>query len=163
MTQQQSETAEIQGHRFEVAKLPPLDAQDVAIDILQAIGPAIGGIAAGMARATGKDDIDSVLDIDIEDPKLGTAIAQLLSALDKRKLRELVDKMMSVTRCDDLPLKQHFIVTFRGNLPLMYQWLWFALKVNFGDFFAWGQDAIGGALAKTKESQSRNTSDESGQ
>lgn len=162
MTQYASESKEIQGHMFTVAKLPPLDAQDVMIDIGQALAPALGKAAAGAAQAL-KSDGESILDINISDPKIADAIGALIGGIGKAKMRELVNTMASVTKVDDLPLTTQMSVIFRGNLPLMYQWLWFSLAANFGNFTGWVRSATSGVLDSVTASQSRPTSKGIGQ
>jgi hypothetical protein len=78
-------------------------------------------------------------------------------------MRELIRVMSGVTHCDGKPLPKVFEVVFRGDLPLMYQWLWFALAANFGNFFGWAAGATKG-VSKLKEAvQSQSTSGDTGQ
>lgn len=160
MSQLTTESKQISGHVFTVAKLDPLTAQDVMIDLGQALAPAFGKAAAGAATALGGD---SLLDVDVEDPKVSGAVTALVQGISKAKMRELVQTMASVSTCDDIPLAKTMAVTFRGDLPLMYEWLWFSLRVNFGNFFAWGQNAISGALASAPAVRSQTTSKGIGQ
>jgi hypothetical protein len=87
----------------------------------------------------------------------------LMQGITKEKMRELVSTMASVTHCDGAPLPDTMEIVFRGNLPLMYQWLWFALEVNFRNFTSWLGVAIKGVSALRAGAQSLNTSGDTGQ
>lgn len=162
MSQLEAQSKQIEGRTFKVAKLPPLDAQDIMIDIGQALAPALGKAAAGAAQAFGGSGADSLLDVDVEDPRISSGIAALVQGISKAKMRELVNTMASVSWVDGMPLPQQMPIVFRGNLPLMYQWLWFALGVNFGNFIEWGRSAIGGVLASNPVARSPTTSGDIG-
>jgi hypothetical protein len=158
MSQKDSQKRTIGGHRFEVFKLPPFDAQDVLIDIGQVLAPALGKAVS----VFGSTKADSVLDIDIEDPRISTAIGSLAQSITKDKMRQLVTTMASVTHCDGTPLPDVMEIVFRGDLPLLYKWLWFSLVANFGNFTDWLGGAIKGASGLKEAAQSLNTSKTSG-
>ncbi len=159
MSQLESQTKSIGKHRFEVFKLPPLVAQDVLIDIGQVLAPALGKAVTAMDSVPDGNP----LDLDIDDPRIGSGIAALGQSISKAKMRELVNTMADVTHCDGKPLLHVMEAVFRGDLPLMYQWLWFALQVNFGNFTGWLASAIGGLSVTKKGAQSQNTSSDIGQ
>ena len=159
MSQLDSQTKNINGHKFEVFKLPPLVAQDVLIDIGQVLAPALGKAATAVDSVKGGNP----LDMDIDDPRISTAVASLAQGVTKEKMRELVRIMADVTHCDGTPLPKIQEVVFRGDLPLMYEWLWFALQVNFGNFSGWLGDAIGGLTLTAKAGRSPVTSNDTGQ
>ena len=124
MSQLESQTRTIGAHKFEVFKLPPLVAQDVLIDIGQVLAPALGKAASAVESVQGGNP----LDMDLDDPRIGTAIAALSRGITKEKMRELVRIMADVTHCDGTPLPKTLDAVFRGDLALMYQWLWVALQ-----------------------------------
>lgn len=161
MSQQDSQTKTIDGHTFTVHMLDPFDAQDMLVDISQALGPALGGLAGAASSVLGSKKVDSLLDIELGDPKLASSLGSLFAGLEKRKLRELMQTMAEVTIYEGKEksgrLQDVAKVVFAGNLPLMYKWFWFALQVNFENFFDWGQNAIKGALAKGEASPSQST------
>ena len=161
MSQLEAQEKAIGGHTFKVFKLPPLDAQDVLIDIGQALAPAFGK-AANALGATGDSDA-GLLDLDVEDPRISSAVASLAQNISKAKMRELVNTMASVSWCDGKKLPVVFEAVFRGDLPLMYQWLWFALTVNFGNFTDWLGGAIKNVSGLTKAAQSLTISGDTGQ
>lgn len=159
MSQLDSQTKDIAGQRFEVFKLPPLVAQDVLIDIGQVLAPALGRAASAVESVQGGNP----LDMDLDDPRIGSAIAALVQGISKEKMRELIRIMADVTHCNGTPLAKTLEVTFRGDLALMYQWLWFALQVQFGSFTGWLGDAIGGLTLTAKAGRSPATSKDTGQ
>ena len=159
MSQLESQTKKIGKHQFEVFKLDPLDAQDVLIDIGQVLAPALGKAANAVEAIGGVE----MLDLDVDDPRISSGIAALAQGITKAKMRELIDTMASVTLCDGKKLPSVMAAVFRGDLPLMYQWLWFALVVNFGNFTDWLGGAIKGGTGLVKAAQSRNTSGDTGQ
>lgn len=159
MSQLKSETKTIGSNKFEVFMLSPLDAQDVLIDIGHILAPAIGKAA----QAIGKADVTSPLDLDIDDPRISAGVAALLQGITKAKMRELIATMAGVSRCDGVPLDQTMEIVFRGNLALMYQWLWFALEVNFKNFTNWLGAGIKGVSGLAVVARSRGTSGDTGQ
>lgn len=160
MSQLDSQSITIDGHKFEVFKLAPLDAQDTLIDIVQALAPAAGQIA-NVAEAGGTS---ALLDADLGSVNAGQAIVKLSQGLTKVSMRALVKTMAEVTICDGKRLPDTMEIVFRGDLPLMYRWLWFALQVQFGNFLGPVRDAIASATrAGEQRRQSQNTSGENGQ
>lgn len=161
MSQLDSETRQIGIHKFTVFKLGPLQAQDILIDIGQVLGPALGKAAA--ALDTMKQD-ESLLDMDVDDPRISKGIAALVQGITKERMRSLIATMATVTHCDGRPMTPNVMeVVFRGDLPLMYQWLWFSLQTNFGNFFGWATGAIRDAKERATDALSQNTSGDTGQ
>jgi hypothetical protein len=159
MSQLDSQTKTIGNHRFEVFKLPPLTAQDVLIDIGHVLAPALGKAVSVM----GEPNTANLFDLDVDDPTISAGITALARGITKEKMRELVNTMAGVSHCDGKPLPKVMEIIFRGDLPLMYQWLWFALAVNFGNFSKWLGSAIGDVSGQAAAAQSRNTSKDIGQ
>jgi len=158
MTQKDSQTRNIGAYKFEVFKLPPFDAQDVLIDIGHILAPALGKAAT----AIGSMSVESALDMDVDDPRISTGIAALMQGVTKEKMRELINTMAKVTHCNGQPLVRTMDEVFRGDLPLMYQWLWFAMEVNFKNFTDWLGTAITGVTGMVKAAQSQSTSKNTG-
>lgn len=158
MTQLDSQTKTIGGHEFRVFMLPPMDANDVLIDIGKTLAPALGKAANALGAVS-----DEVLDMDIDNPKISSGLAALAEQISKEKMRELIKTMASVSHCDGTPLPKTMEIVFRGDLPLMYQWLWFALEVNFKNFTDWLGGAISGLTGLAKAAQSQRISKGTGQ
>lgn len=159
MSQLDSQSDTIGDHTFEVFKLPPLDAQDILIEILHALAPAAGKVVNVLEDG----GLQNLMEAKIESLEAGEAIVRLSQGITKERMRELVKVMATVTRCDGKKLNATMEVVFRGDLPLMYQWLWFALKVQFGNFLEPVRNVITRALrAGAVKSKSQPISDENG-
>lgn len=159
MTQLSSETKQIGKHKFTVFMLPPFEAQDILIDLGQILGPALAKAAAAAKATQG----NSLLEMDIDNPHISSGVSALLQGITKDKMRELVNTMAGVSHCDGTPLPDVMEMVFRGNLPLMYQWLWFALEVNFRNFTTWLGVAFRSVSNLRAVAQSLNTSGDTGQ
>lgn len=159
MSQLQSQTKAIAGRQFEVFKLPPLDANDVLIEIVEVVGPALGKLADASTKAKKT----SILDLELDEIEVGDAIEFIARSLTKERLRSLIGTMSTVTHCDGKRLTEVFDIVFRGDLAAMYQWLFFAIEVNFGNFFDFLRSAIGrGREVVSQASQSPSTLDDIG-
>lgn len=159
MSQKDAQEKDISGHHFKVFKLPPLDAQDLLVDISHALAPALGKAVSAYDTLKGENP----LDLDVEDPRVAQAIASLVTGISKAKLRELVATLAKVTHCDGKPLGPQLDEVFRGDLPLMYQWLWFALTTNYSRFTEWVGSAFAGVKKIAGAGPSQSISGEAGQ
>lgn len=130
MAQIDTQTTALDGTEYEVAPLDPLVANDILVDILKVVGPALGAMDDGAS-----------------DTMVEGSFRGLFERLDKAKLREIISILAKVTSVN-LPggespqLPAIFTLHFRGKLGLMYRWLGFALRVQFGDFFDSAAPAI---------------------
>ncbi|KKK77284.1 hypothetical protein LCGC14_2855150 [marine sediment metagenome] len=155
MTQIKIHEEEIEGHRFQVFKLPPLEAQDLLLDILAAVGPSVGSLAGGLKG----DDDTPITERELDPAALSAGIGSLVRALDKKAMRDMVNTLAEVSTVDGLPVKQQLPIIFREDLSLMYRWLWFALKVQYARFFALLPSGASGALGKlARAASSQDTS-----
>ncbi len=140
MAQIDTKSTIIDGVTYKVAPLDPFVANDILIDIGHVLGPSIGALAA--------------IDEGAPDPAaLNEAIGGLFQRLEKDTMRSLIGTLAEVTEVcvgggrDAPQLNNIMTLHFRGKLGTMYQWLWFALKVQFEDFFALAAPAIARAGA----------------
>ncbi len=136
MSQADYETTTIEDVQYRVRMLDPLVSNDLLLDVLAAVGPALGALAP---QAIDKG-IDGFLDDDDAGPAVERAIAHLVKGLDKAKVRELINTMASVTEFSTdgskwPRLQGTFTIHFRGELGRMYKWLFFAMKVQWRPFF----------------------------
>ncbi len=131
----------IDGKTFVVYKLPPLDSNDLLIDILRALLPMAGSVAGG-TKAKG----DSLLDLDIDADAMAGGVSALVAALDKPTIRNMISTLEGVSTVDGQKLKDQFPIVFRDDISSMYVWLWFALKVQYSGFFARWTNEKGGSL-----------------
>jgi hypothetical protein len=183
MSQRDGRTETIDGTTFRVRFLDPFTANDMLVLISKTIGPALGEFAGGamanpkaiasLLTEDGEGEREEGIGGDTEESSgelgrgLASAIRDLCSRLEAKDLRWMMEQLSEVSEVkvdeETWPtLKRHFQVTFRGKPGLMYKWLWFALEVNFADFFASVRSAIApfGRLVKSAGSRSPNTSED---
>ncbi len=155
MTQIKTHEEVIEGHKFQVFKLPPLDAQDLLLDILAAIGPSVGALAGGL-----KGDADTpITEREFDPTALSAGIGSFVRSLDKQTMRAMVKTLAEVSTVDGMKLTEQLPIVFREDLSLMYRWLWFALKVQYARFFALLPSGASGALGKlARAASSQDTS-----
>ena len=164
MTQTQQHAEEISGKKFVVFKLSPLVSQDLLIDLLNAVAPAAGSIAAGIGDAKGKDGEDvPITEREINNEAIAGGVASLVGALDKTTMRNMVETLQAVTTVDGVELSKKFELVFTDDIADMYKWLYFALTVQYSGFFAWLTSEGGGALGNlARAAMSQSDSGESG-
>ena len=133
MAQTDAQTKEINDHTYTVMMLDPFVANDVLIELGHVIGPSIGGIVG--AHSGG--GLENVLDAEPDAAMIQAAIGGLFLRIDKANMRWLLDTLMAVSEVDGKPLKKQAPLHFRGKIGEMYQWLWFALTVQYADFTEW--------------------------
>ena len=158
MSQLESKTKVIGDYKFEVFKLNPLDANGILIDIAQTIGPALGSTIGTVVEAGG---VDELLDSDMGSKDVSAVIGNLVSGLSKERVNAMILTLAKSTHCNGKQLSDTMDIVFRGDLPLMYEWLAFALKVNFENFTKWLGGAVGGIVPALSKSPS--TSGNTGQ
>ena len=130
--------------------LDPLAAADILADIGYLLAPVVGPLGGVVAKEKG-DVISKAMEgfDEGEGEGLGDALDKafrgFFDRMTKEKQRELMKTMakMSMVVMDDgkePPLSPIFNSHFKGRVMAMYQWVFFALKTQFSDFFT-GADA----------------------
>lgn len=147
-----SQSQEIDEHTYTVSMLDPFVANKILVMLGKILGPSLGSLTDVVS-----DDTDA--------QALNNAAGGLFERLDESQLRWLIDELSKVTSVrspttkDQEPqLNRVFQIHFRGRISSMYKWLWFALKVQFADFFALVAPAIARAAALAAKSNSPDTS-----
>jgi len=148
MSQMDGVTKTIGGETFKVMMLGPLEANDLLVDIGKTLGPALGALLAPLLGAKDTTAAFRQLLDGIQDGDGGLAglsggieraVTGLIDRIEKDQLREIISIMEGVTtvkKGSEWPaLGAVSTILFRGKLKLMYQWLGFAIKVQFQDFF----------------------------
>ena len=140
----------IDGHTYVVRMLDPLTANDLLVDVSKVIGPALGAVGSSLlGSGDSKKALGELLDglKEGETPADGSALGDgveraivgLVDRLEKHKLREVIGILANVTAVEmskgSPELSSIFDVHFRGRIKAMYQWLAFALRVQYQDFF----------------------------
>jgi len=137
---------------YKVLMLEPLAFADLLVDLTDVFGPALGAVGGVLVKAGDtKEAFSQLLDgiksgdgadnisPDAFGDSLERAITGIIDRMEKHKLRamiELMRGMTSVQKGENWPkLESIFAIHFRGRPKAMFQWLAFALKAQFRDFF----------------------------
>ena len=147
MSQMDCQETVIDAVTYTVYMLPPKAATDMLVDIGKVIGPSLGTI---LDAASEKGGITPLLDMSVNSEFFSKAAGQLFERMDKAVLRSMIDQLAQVSMADGVKLDSTFDIHFRGRLGSMFQWLTFALKVQFGNFLSALGDATGQGAKKTK-------------
>lgn len=125
----ETKTREIRGLQVHTTQLPVRKAYKLAPKIGMIIAPALGELPEG-------------LDLESDVSALGPAFSKLFSALDDAEQDNLMEALLQGTSVVvpnigmlSLSTPEHIDTAFAGNLMALMQTLWFALEVNFADFF----------------------------
>jgi hypothetical protein len=145
---------------FFVNEMNPFEALDLIADVADILGPIVGGAMASKS-------IDTMLDSELSELNLPMLIQSFTRAIDKARLKSITQQMMKLTKVQ-LPDKMVSLDTgvfqalFKGNLMNMFQWLWFALEVQLGDFFGDLVAVLKNKIAAVSASLSLSTSPDTG-
>lgn len=128
MPQDTSKTKDIGGVSYEVFMLPPRVGMSMLVDIGKVVGPALGLVNAGSEDGN-------------ENEMFMKVASTLISGIDKQTLNYVCDKLSEVTHVNGMPLDKVFDSHFMGKMGSLFQWLVFALEVQYSDFL----NALGSA------------------
>lgn len=144
-----TERTTIDGREVIVVQLTARRSLALKTKLIKLLGPAITKLLAG---SKGAPKLEKEIDLN----QLSPAIETLVSQLDPTVFFNLVVECLSNTRVSvntpDQPLtmldvtEQTFDTIFSGELVTMYKVLWFALRVNYADFF--GMKGIGDIISQ---------------
>lgn len=138
----ETKTKLIDGLSFTTTQLPPLKAYPLSARVANILLPALTKFLATDMKG---GDVTSFLAQDAS--KLMPALEPLLEALSKKENEDLPLKLLvgtSVQVPDDngqmsvlsLASPEAFNRAFQGRGLTLYKAMWFAIEVNFSDFFA---------------------------
>lgn len=121
-----SDRKEIEGLHFEVTQLGFAKSRQVFVRLSKALGPALA------AFLDGKQSLASV--------DLRGALVDLLDRLSEADLVAVSDALMTDAKVSRDGTKWPFLKDqaeeiFAGRMLTYFQWLAFALEVNYSDFF----------------------------
>lgn len=160
----ESEDTTINGMEYRVTKLPSKVGRKLLIKFYKVFGPVLGKALSNSPDLGGVE----IGDIKIETlgGSLGAAVEALADTLSESDFDMMTDIFAVHTQiCKDskwVPLKSVMEFHFSGNYVEMFQWLGFAIKVNFLGFTAGQVGLFENLLARAKEiqgaSRSPNTS-----
>ncbi|MCP4605066.1 MAG: hypothetical protein GY847_31840 [Proteobacteria bacterium] len=133
MSQESVETKTIEGIEYTVRMLPPMESNDLLMDVAQMIGPSIGPI---LDKFFGKASLEDALDQQVTPEFFAKAATALFGGLSKQTVRAVIEAMKKISLADNKPLAPVFDVHFMGKLDQMYAWLAFAMRVQWGKCFS---------------------------
>jgi hypothetical protein len=142
MTQLDSQSKDIDGYTYTVSMLDPLAANDLLIDIAHVVGPSLGAGAGAFASVIGGDEDGDgdAMDAKADPMMLDRAISGFFERVTASKMRAVIKLLAGVTRVriegNEPFLNDILLAHFQGRFGKMYEWLFFALKVQLGDFFS---------------------------
>lgn len=144
----ETKTKVIDGLTFMSTQLPPLKAYPLSARVAGIVLPAFSRFLSSGLQF---DDVDKFLAQDAG--KLVPVLEPLLEALGKKENEDLPQKLLSATtvhlpdaagQVSVLPLLTAEAINhaFQGRPMTLYKALWFAVEVNFADFFGGASKTI---------------------
>jgi hypothetical protein len=143
MSQNEGQTKTIDGDTYRVMLLDPFVATDMLADLGEVLGPSLAALASSLG---GEDQIKAIVDGTGSEAlsfgvTLERAVTEFFKRFSKAKQREVINTLAKVTTVvkgvgEEPSLERVFAVHFRGRIGALYQWLGFALQVQFQDFFS---------------------------
>lgn len=131
-------TKQIGGSTYVVRQLPATQAQRLFVRLTKLLGPGVAELTKGK---TG----------------MRPAALSVLSQLNESDVEDITKQMAKMSEVDNKPLHLIFETHFTGKHADLWQWLLFALEVQFKDFFDVLRGLFAG-LGAAPESESPNTS-----
>jgi hypothetical protein len=122
----EEQTKEIGASTYLVRQLPATQAQRLFVRLSKLVGPAIAELTTG-----GKDGLKG-------------AAMHVLGGLEPSDVEDITKQMAKMSEVDNKPLDKIFDVHFTGKQAELWQWLLFALEVQYKDFF----DVLRGLFAE---------------
>lgn len=159
----QTTELDLGGHKFFITRLPATAGQDLLVELLQGVGPALGSLVEKIrlsellaARAQGKAMADVIATIDLTG--FGEVVRKFVMAMGKKEWRSIASQALATTACATMGGKR----VWEGQAPLvdalnltvrqLNELVWAALAWNFADFFS-GPSASGQKQAEGPDSK----------
>ncbi len=112
----EEKSRKIGNHEYVVRQLPATKAQRLFVRLTKIVGPAIAEMAGGKAGLKG-------------------AALFIFGQLNEADVEDITKQMAAMSEVDNKPLDKVFEVHFTGKHAELWQWLTFALEVQYQDFF----------------------------
>jgi hypothetical protein len=163
-----SETTTINGTEYEVTMLPYSLGRKLLVRLYKVLAPPLASVVAEAPNVNGDVELnlESLATLIGLAPALSAGANTLAEHLTEDDLEYVVSTLMQFTKIKNergifVPLtKADAEFHYAGNYGEQFQWLWFALKVNYAGFLK-GQslaDLSAKAEAARKAKSSQNTS-----
>ena len=115
----------IDGATYTVTQLPARRALRLKARLVKTFGPTLAQVFVSASKDKG-DNSDLVRTIEL-----------LGASLDENTFESLVGELLTGVRKNGVELTPQIIdLEFAGDMPALYQVLWFVVEVNFGNFFS---------------------------
>jgi len=148
-----SEKKTINGRQYEVTQLPYTLGHKLLLRLWRVLGPAF---AEGIARTPGisGDEEVSLDNLQALAPAFAALVKTLARDLTEEDFDFVVGTLALYTKVYDnkgamRPLADEMEFLFAGNYGELFDWLGFALKVNYSGFFS-GQGTVAGLLRRVE-------------
>jgi hypothetical protein len=131
MSQKDPVIKRIGDYNFKMFMLPPLLSNRLLLEVTKMIGPSVGPVV-DMIFNSAKSRNTNALDIELGSDFFSKAAQALFKDLEVATTERLIEAFSKVTAVDDQPLEGRVDYFFIGELDVMYQWLAWGLKVQWG-------------------------------
>jgi hypothetical protein len=125
----------IDGYEYEVTAMGAVDGKRMLVALAKIVLPALG---------SGFKDVSDLSKMSLQNLSinLGAAAQALVASADEATVDRIVDKLAESTEVwgpgfgeAGAPLQRNLNEHFSARYKAMAEWLGFALRVNYGDFF----------------------------
>lgn len=135
----EKKTKVINGHNYEVTQLPYKRGRKLFLRLYKALGPVL---AEALANAPVDGKVGQLQEMKVSKllPSMTAVIRELADRMTEEDFAYMEQELASCTNFDPeggekfRPLKGEMELLFAGNYIESFQWLGFALKVQFFDF-----------------------------
>jgi len=147
-----SEKKTINGHVYEVTQLPYSPGHKLLLLLGRKLGPALATAFAGIPNKKNVDLGDR--EIATLAPAFSEALSKLLQDLDEASFDFMVETLAHYSKIEIkegvmAPLKGEMEMHFASNYGELFQWLLFALRINYVGFSG-EQNVVSALLEKIK-------------
>ena len=136
MSQKDGVTETIGESKYVMYMLPPIQSHNLLMDVVKMVGPAIGDAVGAIFDGKPADKEIDILNMDVPGELISGALTKLFDGVNKKTLEQMISAFRGMTHVDDAPLDKTFDNHFRGELDMMYKWLFWGMKVQWGKSFS---------------------------
>jgi hypothetical protein len=157
MSQQSIEIKEIDGKKFEMYMLTPIESNDLLIDVIKMIGPSLGPVFDMYFSKLKDAGVENIMEQEVGGDFFSKAAKALFTDIDKVVLNECIRLFRTQTHVDGANLNNDdvFTNTFSGKLGDLYKWLFWGMSVQWGKSLT---DSISGLSGILQSRMSQNLS-----
>jgi len=134
-----SDTIEVNGDNVKIESTLFLGREGIslALQIGKLIAPFFRALGFLSSKNDYLDEKDSASKIELSPDFFKTIVEQLITAMDDKKILELIFRLLRGTRINgqEVSKPEIFDIVFQANLSLLYKVLEFIIVKNFSGFF----------------------------